>query len=63
MWTLFQAVATQWNHSMNGPTGLRYEALYPLLDRQQLEPAEWDHLFRDVQVLEAAALAAIHDTA
>ena len=41
---------------MGGPTGLRYEAIYPLLDRETDTPNEWMELFQDVQVLESAAL-------
>ncbi len=41
---------------MGGPTGLRYEALYPLLDRAAKDPQEWDELFSDIQVMEGAAL-------
>jgi len=53
---LFASVQTQWNVSMGGPTGLRYEALYPLLDRETGDPHEWRSLFQDIQVLESAAL-------
>ena len=41
---------------MGGPTGLRYEAIYPLLVRETDTPNEWMELFQDVQVLESAAL-------
>lgn len=41
---------------MGGPTGLRYEAIYPLLDRETDAQNEWMELFQDVQVLESAAL-------
>lgn len=41
---------------MGGPTGLRYEALYPLLDRMTATSDEWQELFEDVQILERAAL-------
>jgi hypothetical protein len=41
---------------MGGPTGLRYEAVYPLLDREASDAQEWDELFHDLQVLEGAAL-------
>ena len=53
---LFSRVQTQWNVSMGGPTGLRYEAIYPLLDRETDTKDEWLELFQDVQVLESAAL-------
>lgn len=41
---------------MGGPTGLRYEAIYPLLDRAASDGDEWEALFQDIQVLESAAL-------
>lgn len=41
---------------MGGPTGLRYEAIYPLLDRAASDGDEWEALFHDLQILEAAAL-------
>ena len=53
---LFSRVQTQWNMAIGGPTGLRYEAIYPLLDRETDTPNEWMELFQDVQVLESAAL-------
>lgn len=45
---------------MGGYVGMRYEAVYPLLDRMTADPDEWDRLLEDVGVLEAAALAAIN---
>lgn len=42
--------------AMGGPTGLRYEAIYPLLDREAQDSEDWDQLFDDIQVLEGAAL-------
>lgn len=53
---LFSRVQTQWNVGMGGPTGLRYEAIYPLLDREAQDAEDWQQLFDDLQVLEGAAL-------
>ena len=47
---------------MGGRTGLRYEALYPLLDRAA-QADEWDALFDDVRVMEYAALKHMSDDA
>lgn len=47
---------TQWNVGMGGATGLRYEAVFPLLDRRTKDAEEWEQLFEDVQVLEHSAL-------
>lgn len=58
---LFARLRTQWNVGMSGPTGLRYEALYPLLNRVAKTDAEWDELFSDVQTMEAAALNQINE--
>lgn len=45
---------------MSGPTGLRYEALYPLLDRMaDGDTDRWYELLDDIQVLERTALAAM----
>ena len=47
--------------AMGGPTGLRYEALYPLLDRETDTAEEWQEVFQDIQVLEGAALKQMAD--
>lgn len=61
---LFTSLQTQWNvGGMGGRTGLRYEALYPLLDRQAEDRDKWQQLFDDVQVMEYAALAQMADDA
>lgn len=60
-WTLFTSLNTQWNVvGTAGRTGLRYESLYPLLDRMTSTDEEWRSLFEDVQVMERAALAAMY---
>ncbi|WP_235511572.1 DUF1799 domain-containing protein [Acidovorax sp. Root568] len=53
---LFQRLRTQWFVGFGGPTGLRYEAVYPSLDRMGLSTTEWGLMFADLQVMEAAAL-------
>ncbi len=47
---------TQWAVGFGGRTGLRYEALYPLLDRMGLSHDDWDEALEDVRVMEIAAL-------
>jgi hypothetical protein len=54
---LFEQLRTQWTE---GHIGLRYEAVYPLLDRRTTSPREWDEWFADLRLLEAAALEQIH---
>jgi hypothetical protein len=56
---LFAQLGTQWAAGMGGPTGLRYEALYPLLDRRCPSDDEWQQTFDDVRTMETAALAAL----
>lgn len=58
---LFNRLGTQWNVGFGGPVGLRYEALYPLLDRCTPGPDDWSDMFEDVRVLESAALGAINN--
>lgn len=62
---LFQRVGTRWAYAPMGntPYGLRWEAIYPLMDRLQLPPPEWDELHADLMAMEAAAVAAIRDFA
>jgi len=45
---------------MNGVTGIRWEAVYPLMDRLGLESEAWDDLLSDLEVMESAALAVIN---
>lgn len=58
---LFHTLMTQWTVSMNGPTGLRYEAAYPLIDRMTTTPDEWSEVFEDLRELEYAALKQLAD--
>ena len=58
---LFLRIRTQWTVGFGGPTGLRYEALYPLLDRITQSSDEWDDLFADVREIEAGALESISE--
>ena len=46
---------------MSGAVGLRYEAIYPLLDRQYANADDWQQAFSDLQELERAALDAMRD--
>lgn len=52
---LFSVLQTQWNIGFAGRTGLRYESLYPLLDRIAKDD-EWDALFADIRIMEIAVL-------
>jgi len=57
---LFCRLRTQWRVGMGGPSGLDYAAVYPLIDRLQLDPDEWDLLLEDIRTLEHAALNAMN---
>lgn len=59
--SLFTRLRTQWNAGMGGPIGLRYESLYPLLDREAEDEQDWCDLFDDIRDIESAALAAINN--
>lgn len=58
---LFSRVGTQWRVGVNGRTGLCYEAVYPLMDRMDLPPDEWDAMLDDIAAMERQALATMHD--
>lgn len=59
---VFCAMQTQWHVGMGGRTGLIYAALPEMYRRFKVPPAERDGLFFDLQVLEAAALNAMHSS-
>jgi len=48
---------------MGGRTGLRYEALYPLIDKEAATEEQWNDLFEDVRTLEYSALRQMADDA
>ena len=58
---IFMALRTQWRHGFNGPTGLDYSVLPETWRRMKVAPDRRDEVFAGLQVLEAAALAAIYE--
>jgi hypothetical protein len=57
---LFCQLHTQWRtNATGGHIGLDYGPLFELMTRQGLQGQEWQDMFDDVQVLEAAALEQI----
>ncbi len=54
--TVFRAMATQWSVGMNGPIGLRMEALAFVLEVQEVPRADWPEVTEAVQVLERETL-------
>ncbi len=57
---MFCSVGTQWRTGGGGATGLDYNVLYRKMDRLNLDPGEYDWLEHDIQVMESAALTAMH---
>lgn len=56
-YNLFTSMLTQLNVGPSGQIiGLRYEALYPLLDRTAKDAAEWNDIFADIRAMEMAAI-------
>lgn len=56
---MFQRIGTRWAHGMGGPTGIRWESVYPLMDRMGLSPEAWDELLSSMEVMEIAAVKAM----
>ena len=57
---IFNFMGTQWRVGMGGPTGLDYSVMYRKMDRLSLSPDDYDALERDLQIMESAALACMH---
>lgn len=54
---MFQRIGSRWVFgAMGGVAGIRWEAVYPLMDRLGLAPAEWDALLGDLEIMEHAAM-------
>ena len=62
---LFRQIGTRWVSAPmgGGPLGLRWEAIYPLMDRMALDSQEWDVLHSDLMVLENAAINTMQEFA
>ena len=60
-----QLIGTKWVYpSMGGvPHGLRWEAMYPLMDRRGLDADAWNDLHECLTVIEAEALATMREFA
>lgn len=50
---------TQWNYSMAGPAGLRYEALPTIFRLRGVPREDWAGLFDQIRVMESEALRAM----
>lgn len=62
---LFERVGTRWTFPAmaNVPSGLRWEAIYPLMDRLRLSDEEWDDLHSCLMAMEQAALRTMREFA
>lgn len=62
---LFRKVGTCWMHPAMGgtPYGIRWEAIYPLMDRLGLDNAGWTDLHESLQVLETSAVDTMREFA
>lgn len=62
---LFGRVGTKWQLPPMGgvPYGLRWEAIYPLMDRLGLDEDGWNDLHDALAVMEAEAVATMHEFA
>lgn len=58
VWDLFQSLSTQWNVGMQGPLGLRYEAVPIVMRMRRVKRSNEQEIFAKVQLMEAAMLAA-----
>ena len=58
---LFKFLGTQWRIGMGGATGLDYGVMYQKMGRMNLSPDQYDQLEADMQVMEVAALACMHE--
>lgn len=45
------------------PVGLRWEAIYPLMGRLQLDGPAWDQLHEDLMAMEPAAIETMRQNA
>lgn len=57
---IFSFMGTQWRVGMGGATGLDYNVMYRKMDRLGLASDDYDQLERDIQIMEGAALACMH---
>jgi hypothetical protein len=58
---LFVSLQTQWRVSAGGASGLDFMVAYQRMDRMGLAPEEYDELDQDLQAMELAALAVMHE--
>ncbi|AKJ28843.1 DUF1799 domain-containing protein [Caldimonas brevitalea] len=57
---VFSSLQTQWRVGPGGPYGLDYSAIPDVLRMSSVPRSQWPEVFEAVQVMEAAALGAMH---
>ena len=57
---LFFTLSTQWIVGTGGATGLNYIPLFHRMDRMHLSEQDYEWMFDDIRVIEAAALTAMN---
>jgi len=57
---LFFTLSTQWIMGPGGATGLNYIPLFHRMDRMNLSEQDYEWMFDDIRVIEAAALTAMN---
>lgn len=62
---VFRRVGTKWMHPPMGgaPIGLRWEAIYPLMDRLDLDDDDWTDLHDALTVMEFSAIETMREFA
>lgn len=58
IWNLYQAVQTQWQHGMAGPTGLNYQAVEIVMRQRRIKRVDQAEVFETIQEMERASLQA-----
>lgn len=59
--SVFEAMGTQWRMGAGGATGLDYQALPVVMDMTGLDQESRQDVFRDLRVMEQAALKTMAD--
>lgn len=59
----FVALATQWRSGMNGPTGLDYGAIEPVLRLRGVASDQWSSIFDALRIMESEALDVMREGA
>ena len=62
---LARGIGTRWVYPAMGgpPLGLRWEAMYPLMDRKAPDKGDWDELHAAMMIVESVALDTIREFA